>query len=120
MPDLVKVIARLVMAETGQPPEHGATIRMLDRDPLADDLLASAEVQEEGRVELLFPLCNVSSWDSPGECDPDIIICLMDGERECARSRVYKDVDFSSRHSVTGQRQSLTIDIGEVALASDG
>jgi|GEM_PF-611573 len=121
MGQLVKIVFRLVAASDGRPiTGDDLLVWIYDRDPFQDDLLGECGVDANGFGELMFDLGKVSSLDSPGETDPDVYLEVLRAGTPVFRSQVKRDVDFLSRHPVTGMAGSLTKDLGvfEVGLGS--
>ena len=113
MGQLVRVVFRLVTASNGAPVTgEDLRVRIFDRDLLQDDLLGECGVDANGAGELTFDLGQVSSVDSPGETDPDIYLEVLRAGTPVFRSEVKPDVDFLSRHPITGAASSLTKDLG--------
>jgi len=113
---LVRVVARIVHEDTGQPlTESGLVARLYDADPISDDFLAEAPVVD-GRVELTFDLARAESWDTPGEEKPDLYFVILNRQGESARSIVHQDKDFLALDPVSGIRRNLTKDLGDVVI----
>ena len=116
MSKLVKIQATLEHPEL----QAGCTIRVMDADPVAADLLATTTTQGDGRVDVLFDLHDAGSVDTPLERAPDVYFEWVNGDTVLARSPVFPSVDFFSAHPVTGMRHDGTVNLGAVALTDVG
>jgi hypothetical protein len=114
---MVRVWARFVRKADGQP-LTGKQYRavLYDQDPLIDDKMGEARLDEQGRAEFTCELADAASLDSPMETLPDLYVVLYDGDREVFRCPVFKDVDFLAKDPVTGERNQLTQDLGTFAV----
>lgn len=113
MGQLVKLVFRLITASDGTPVTgNDVRVQIFDRDLLHDDLLGECGVDANGAGEVVFNLGLVSSVDSPGETDPDVYLVVTRNGTPVFKSHVIADIDFLSRHPVTGMAGSLTKDLG--------
>ena len=91
-------------------------VAIRDEDPLADDELGSAVLDERGAAQILISASDVLSLDSPGERDPDLYFVLFHFGREVFRSQVMPDVDFESLDPVSGEPSRITQDFGTIQV----
>lgn len=87
-------------------------VAVRDADPLADDELGLATLDEHGGAHILIAVADVLSLDSPAERTPDLYFVLYHYGREVFRSPVMQDVDFEALDPVTGEPDQLTRDFG--------
>ena len=99
--------------ETGNPlPGNGWSVDARDQDPLLDDCLGSAEVDENGEARIFISVSDIMSVDSIGERNPDLYFTLYRNEREMFRSDVVEDVDFEALDPVSGDPVKITREFG--------
>jgi hypothetical protein len=91
-------------------------VTLRDEDPLADDELGSAGLDEDGGAQLLISVADVLSLDSPGERAPDLYFVLQHFGREVFRSQVLPDVDFEALDPVSGEPNRITQDFGTIQV----
>lgn len=89
----------------------GLMAELWDADPMVDDLLAAGTVVGSSyldySVEFRFDLARVSSFDSPGEVNPDLYVLIEDAEgKHVFRSTVVRDFEFGKGEG--GHEQSET------------
>ena len=95
-------------------PLHGRNlfVRLLDQDPVCDELLAQSALDREGKANLMFSVADVKSIDSPGERMPDLYFELRRDGVHFWQSEVFRDVDFEALDPVTGRAKGLTKHFG--------
>ncbi len=91
-------------------------VAVMDEDPMDDDELGKATLNDEGEARLLLSMSDVLSIDSPGERKPDLYFVLYHYDREVYRSSVWRDVDFEALDPVTGEADQLTRDFGTLKV----
>ena len=89
----------------------GLKAQLWDADPMVDDFLAAGIVEGSSyldyTVEFRFDLEKASSFDSPGEVNPDLYILVEDANgKHVFRSTTVRDFDFARGEG--GRVQSVT------------
>lgn len=113
----VRIWARFVSKADGQPLAGSQfSARLFDRDLIFDDRMGEAHLDRNGRAEFTCELADASSFDDLLETKPDLYVVLYENEKELFRSPVVEDVDFLKRDPVTGEKNSLTQDLGTFAV----
>lgn len=118
-PEIVKLIARVVHADTGRPlAEPTYRVRFFDRDLLGDDRLGESGLTGEGVAEVV---CSAADYQTGllgrlchrlREQKPDIYVEIVDGAGTAMyRSTVRWNVDPARIDEVTGSARR-TIDLG--------
>lgn len=75
-----------------QPLNADYTVRLLDKDPLADELLGEAHPDPTGQVAIQVNPEQFKSWDSPGEKFGDLYFTVTNQEeKEIYRSPVIEN-----------------------------
>jgi hypothetical protein len=92
------------------------SVEALDADPLADDDLGTATLDENGEGRIILTVADIASLDSPGERKPDLYFVLRQHGREVYQSPVQFDVDFERLDPVTGDPDQLTRDFGTIQV----
>jgi Zn-finger nucleic acid-binding protein len=95
---LGRVTARFLRKADGQPLAGTSSryvVRLFDKDPVTDDLIAEPRLDAEGRVSCTFDLYDVATADSPLERKPDLYLVVYEGDREIYRTPVIPDLDFT-------------------------
>lgn len=110
---LIKVIARFVDKATKKPLfGNDYTVKLYDHDVVGDDFIGESGLDQNGAVEIVAALSAAGSFDSPLESRPDLYFALHNQNGLVFESRVFQDVDFSSQDEVSGERRSITRDLG--------
>jgi hypothetical protein len=91
-------------------------VSVRDADPLADDELGTATLDERGGAQILIAVADILSLDSPGERTPDLYFVLYHYGREVFRSQIMQDVDFEALDPVSGEPNQLTRDFGTLRV----
>lgn len=121
-PQLVKFIARLVHADTGQPlTDAGYSVRFFDHDLFKDDALGTSALSDKGVAEVI---CSTASWQTGvlgklfqrlKEQKPDVFLEVRDASGRVVYVSPIKSVDPLAPDEVTG-RVNTTIDLGTYAF----
>lgn len=120
MPAFLKLIARLVHADTGEPvTDPLLRVRFYDLDVLASDRLGESRLSPEGVAEVV---CSEASFQDGllgrvferlREKKPDVYLEVVDAAGlPVYRSAVQWNIDPARRNEVTGQTDR-TVDLGE-------
>ena len=96
----------------------GWRVKLYDKDPVDDGLLAEARLDANGEASMMFSVADVKSWDSPGERKPDLYFKLLRDKAEIWRSEVFPDVDFEELDPVSGRETALTQAFGPFRVAT--
>ena len=115
----VRILARFISPD-GPALYPRMTALLWDQDAVADDILAEASLDQDGRVAFQFDLSSASSIDSPGEVMPDLYVEILLDNIEFFRTPVTKDIDFLETNSVTGFKDHTTQDLGTFQLPELG
>lgn len=94
----------------------GWEVAAYDEDPLRDQCLGRAALDDRGRAHFLFSVSDIKSLDSPGERTPDLYFVLTYKGNEIYRSEVIDDVDFEAMNRVSGETASVTRIFGPYAV----
>ena len=109
--DIFRVIGSFT-DEQGQPLNGDAyAVSLRDRDRFFDDKLGETQLTSEGAAEFMVYAADILSFDSAGERTPDLYFVLFKNGVEIFRTDVFDDVDFNTKHPVTG-RERLTRSFG--------
>ena len=111
------IIARLVTPD-GLPLPEGTVVRVWDQEFFTDDELGVDKVGADGRLELIFDMAAMRSFESPLETEPDVYFIVESGPFKGFRSKTYHDLEVLYQHPITGLTYT-TKDMGEVTVHGD-
>ena len=110
---MIKVIARFIDKVTGKPLSGNDYVaKLYDSDVIGDDFLGESKLDEKGTAEILLDLAAAGSFDSPLEAYPDLYFALHNKTGVVFESKVFKNVDFTSKDEISGEHRSNTQDLG--------
>jgi hypothetical protein len=109
---MIKVIARFIDKATKKPLSgNNLVAKLYDHDLVGDDFMGEARLDANGRAEVVADLVAAESADSPWEKYPDLYFSLFNQDGVIFESKVFKNVDFTSKDKISGE-QHLTHDLG--------
>ena len=104
---MTKVIARFVDKKTKKPLSGKDLVaRLYDNDAVGDDFLGESKLDENGRAEVVASLSAARSADSPLEKYPDLYFSLFAQNEMIFESKVFKNVDFTSKGKSSREHHS--------------
>ena len=114
---MIKVIARFIDKVTRKPLSGNDYVaKLYDNDVIGDDFLGESGLDENGTAEILLDLAAAGSFDSPLEAYPDLYFALHNKTGVVFESKVFKNVDFTSKNEISGEHHSNTQDLGTFAV----
>ena len=116
---LFKVIVSF-QDQSGAPLSGGDwSVRVYDDDPLFDEYLGEAKLNQQGEAGLMITVADIVSIDSLGERTPDLYFVLYHRGKKIFKSAVFDNVEFESTDPVTGESDLLTQSFGPIRVHVD-
>ena len=113
---LFKVIVRF-QDLNGAPLSGGDwSVRVYDDDPLFDEYLGKADLNDKGEAGILITVADIVSIDSIGERTPDLYFILYHKGKKIFKSAVFDNIEFETTDPVTGESDLLTQSFGPIKV----
>ncbi|MBX3378490.1 MAG: hypothetical protein KF805_00220 [Phycisphaeraceae bacterium] len=117
-PQLIKIVARFVRADSGAPlTGPGYRVRFYDFDLIRDDRLGESGLSPDGVAEVICSAADYQGgilarlFDRLKEKKPDLFVEVVESDRAVFRSPIQWNVDPLKVDEVTG-RINPTVDLG--------